>query len=108
MMGEQVRVDFDEDMISVIHEDGTRESVKWSELSAVVIKTTDQGPLVEDVFFILIGKDHQSGCVVPQGAIGEKELFSALQDRLPGFDNEKVIEAMSSTDNHSFLIWSKV
>lgn len=108
MMGEQVRVDFDEDMISVIHEDGTRESVKWSELTAVVIKTTDQGPLLEDVFFILFGNDQKSGCVVPQEATGASELFSALQDRLPGFDNEKVIEAMSSTDNHSFLIWSRV
>jgi hypothetical protein len=76
-------------------------------LSAVVIKTTDQGPFLEDVFFILIGKDQQSGCVVTQGAAGESELFNALQTRLPGIDNEKVIEAMSSTDNHSFLIWRR-
>lgn len=107
MMGEQVRVRFDEDAISVIHKDGTRESVKWSELTAVVIETTDQGPFMEDVFFILVGSDHSPGCVVPQGAAGESELFSALQTRLPGFDNERVIEAMSSTDNNSFLIWRR-
>ena len=76
-------------------------------MSAVVIRTTDEGLFLDDVFFILMGKDQQSGCVVPQGAAGESELFSALQSRLAGFDNEKVIEAMSSTGNNSFMIWRR-
>lgn len=100
-----VSVQFDDESISVVRQDGSREAVRWSDLSAVVIKTTDEGPSIEDIFFILIGKDQQSGCVVPQGASGESELFSALQTRLPGYDNEKVIEAMSSTGTNSFLIW---
>jgi hypothetical protein len=103
----RVMVDFDDENISLIREDGSRESVRWSDLSAVVIKTTDEGPFLEDVFFILFGNDQKSGCVVPQEATGASELFSALQDRLPGFDNEKVIEAMSSSNNRSFLIWRR-
>ena len=102
-----MRVYFDDETISVVRQDGSRESVRWNDLSAVVIQTTDQGPFNDDVFFILMGKDDRSGCVVPQGAIGESELFSALQIRLPGFDNEKVIEAMSSSENRSFLAWSR-
>jgi hypothetical protein len=106
-MVSRVKVFFDDESISVIRQDGSRESVRWSDLREVVIKTTDEGPFIEDVFIILIGKDQRSGCLVPQGADGESELFSALQARLPGFDNEKVIEAMSSSENRSFLLWSR-
>lgn len=104
-MDNQVSVYFDDEQISVIHQDGTEQVMMWRDLTAVMIQTTDQGPFNEDVFFILIGKDEQSGYVVPQGASGESDLFSALQQRLAGFDNEKVIEAMSSTENNTFLVW---
>jgi hypothetical protein len=106
-MAGMVSVQFDDESISVIRQDDHRESVRWSDLSEVWIKTTNEGPFLEDVFYILIGKDQQSGCVVPQGAAGESELFGALQTCLPGFDNEKVIEAMSSTGNQSFLVWRR-
>jgi hypothetical protein len=106
-MGNQVSVYFDDEQISVIQQDGTAESIMWRDLTAVMIKTTDQGPFNEDAFFILIGKDEQSDCVVPHGASGESDMFSALQQRLAGFDNEKAIEAMSSTKNNTFLVWRK-
>jgi hypothetical protein len=101
------KIDFDDDSIKVINADGSSESIKWSELTAVFILTTDQGPFTDDVFFLLIDSEHPSGIVVPQGTIGDRNLFIALQERLPGFDNEKVIEAMSSTENTSFLIWDQ-
>jgi hypothetical protein len=67
------------------------ETVQWSDLQAVITMTTDQGPLLDDVFWVLVGKD--SGCVVPSEAEGMNNLLVRLQ-RLPGFDNRKVIEAM--------------
>jgi YD repeat-containing protein len=101
------KVIFDEILISVNHADGSQESVKWDDLEAVLIKTTAAGPFTEDVFFVLVGKGAQSGCVVPQGAVGENELFTALQKRLPGFDNELVVQAMMSTEDKTFLVWKK-
>jgi len=41
------------------------EQVAWDDLVGVDIVTIDQGPSVEDVFFVLHGKDGK-GAVVPQ------------------------------------------
>jgi hypothetical protein len=83
---------------------GNVESVEWKDLQKIEIVTTDQGPFLPDVFWVLHGS--QAGCVVPHGSDGEKELLDRLQ-KLPGFRNEAVIEAMSSTENRRFLCWEK-
>lgn len=103
----QTEVLFDDDLITVIREGSTLESVKWDDVEAVLIKTTDTGPFREDVFFVLVDSGAFSGCVIPQGVAGESELFAALQERLPGFDNEAVVQAMMSTENKTFLVWKK-
>ncbi len=84
--------------------DGRTESVRWSELREVHIVTTDQGPFVDDVFWLLIGD--QGGCAVPSEAAGYNELLHRLQE-LPGFDNHAVIAAMGCTDNDSFPVWQR-
>jgi hypothetical protein len=66
---------------------------------------TDEGPFVDDVFFLLLGNDGK-GCCVPPGAEGSGPLLDRLQ-ALPGFDNGKVIEAMGSTGNARFVCWRK-
>src|SRR4051812_17361617 len=85
--------------------DGTLEHVAWDELVEVFVMTTDAGPFVEDVFFVLEGK-HGTGCVVPQGAPESSQLLERLQ-RLPGFDNEAIIQAMSCTENARFVCWRR-
>ncbi len=73
----------------------------------MLIETTDEGPFVPDVFWLLLTKDMSSGCIIPQGAAGENKLLEAMQKRLSGFNNEALIEAMGSTDNGRFLIWER-
>lgn len=90
--------------VSCRHPDGATESVAWDDLQKVELVTTDHGPFIPDVFWVLHGSE--VGCVVPVGATGERELLQRLQ-LLPGFRNEAVIEAMSSTDNRRFLCWQK-
>jgi len=80
------------------------EAVTWDDLQAVLLETTDEGQFATDVFWILIGK--KGGCVIPQGATGEKELLARLQT-LAGFDNEAVIAAMMSVENQRFLCWER-
>jgi hypothetical protein len=84
--------------------DGKTERVAWNDLQRVEIVTTDQGPFVPDVFWVLHGTE--SGCVVPQGATGDMELLVRLQ-KLPGFDNIAVIEAGPSAGNKRFLCWQR-
>jgi hypothetical protein len=85
--------------------DGLSGSLAWEQVTRVTIRTTDQGPFVEDVFYILESADGET-LVVPQMAPGCEELLSALQ-ALPGFDNEAVIAAMACTDNQEFLCWER-
>lgn len=103
----QVCVTFDSERVRCCRPGGKEESIAWENLDAVLVETTDQGPLLPDVFWLLLSKDMKSGCVVPQGATGEEELLKELQRKLPGFDHEALILAMASTENHRFLVWQR-
>jgi hypothetical protein len=82
---------------------GEARMVRWDELIAVLIETTDQGPFVEDVWWILI--DHSGHCIIPQD-VGGEPLLLRLQ-ALPGFDNDAVIAAMSSVENKLLVCWQR-
>jgi len=97
-------IEITDQKISCGQPNGLVEEVTWEELEKVEIHTTDEGPFVEDVFWVLHGSGR--GCVIPQGATNSEELLNRLQD-LPDFDNKMVVEAMASTDNNEFLIWEK-
>jgi hypothetical protein len=99
------RVTFDDETVVRTQPDGRVETVRWDDLQQVTIMTTGDGPIADDVFFMLHGKD-QSGCAVPQSADGAEALLQRLQ-QLPGFNNEAVIEAMSSTANATFVCWKR-
>jgi len=85
--------------------DGAIEEVAWEDLVEVQIVTTDEGPFVDDVFFLLVGRDG-SGVCVPQGAPGSETLLDRLQ-KLPNFDNGEVIRAMVCSENARFVCWKK-
>ena len=95
-------ISVDERQISCTKPNGVIESVGWKDLRLVLIQTTNEGPYVPDVFWYLIGDE--SGFVVPLGATGEEAMLEQLQ-QLPGFDNEAVSEAMTSTSNRKFVCW---
>lgn len=98
------QVSWDDTTITCTSPSGDVQSVPWRDLQSVAIRTTDAGPFVADVFWILQGSE--STCTIPQGARGESELLRRLQE-LPDFNSEAVIAAMSSTDNAEFLCWSR-
>lgn len=97
-------VTFDAERITRTMADGRVEAVRWDELREVGIVTTDAGPYVDDVFWVLIGDE--GGCIVPSEAEGATALLERLQD-LPGFDNAAVIRAMACTDNERFPVWRR-
>src|SRR5687768_4897049 len=84
--------------------DGKVERVGWADLQQVEVVTTGDGPFAPDVFWVLHGRD--GGCAMPQGATGDGELLARLQV-LPGFDNDALIAAMSSTSDRRFLCWRR-
>ena len=78
--------------------------MRWGDLQKVEVVTTGNGPFAPDVFWVLHGTG--GGCLVPQGATGDKELLERLQ-ALPGFDNRAFIEAMSCASERRFLCWQR-
>src|SRR5579864_7932346 len=79
-------------------------AVRIDELDEIGIETTDQGPFIEDVFWIL-----KQGPV--RLRIGEPHpVFRRLMDSfgsLQDFDWESFAEAMSCIENHYFLCWTR-
>jgi hypothetical protein len=43
--------------------------------------------------------------MVPHDAVLRTKLLAEMRARLPGIDDRKVIEAMGSTSDRSFVIW---
>ena len=84
--------------------DGSVEQVGWDDLQRVEILNTSDGPFLPDIFWVLAGS--ATGCVIPWGATGEKELLMRLQ-QLPGFDNEALLGLVGRTDDHRTLCWQR-
>lgn len=97
-------VSFDEEEVVRTMPNGAQERVRWSDLSEVYIVTSDEGPFVDDVCWVLRGTT--SGCLVPSEADGMEELLRRLQ-QLPLFNDEAVIKAMGCTSNATFPCWSR-
>jgi hypothetical protein len=79
--------------------------VAIEEIRRVTIQTTDEGPFDCDVFFVvetIAGRR----CFIPQDLAGADDLLILLQ-KLPGFDNKAVIEAMACVEDRKFLCWEK-
>lgn len=98
------QIEMTDEKLTCTRSDGTIEEITWEELNKIEIHTNDCGPFIEDVYWVLHGNNR--GCVIPQGAPDSTELLKRLQD-LPGFSNEKFMDAMACTDNNEFLIWEK-
>jgi len=75
-----VTVSFNDLEVVVTRPNGKIEKVEWADLKAVILSNNDKGPFFTDIYWILVGS--QSGCVVPTGANGKRELLECLQ-KLP-------------------------
>jgi hypothetical protein len=103
-----VAVNWTDDEIVATYPSGEKQAVRWESLTRVAIRTTSEGPFSPDVFWDLhAGRDDRPAVVYPGGATGETELLEELQKRLPGFDNDALITAMSCTSHGYFIVWQR-
>ena len=84
--------------------DGTVSRISWADLQEVGILTTSGGPFAPDVFWMLL--DTAGGCAIPQGTTGDDLLLDRLW-KLPGFDGEAFINAMSCATDNKFICWRR-
>lgn len=90
--------------VRVVDPSGQERRTSWSYIERLLLRTTDAGPLVPDVFWEVQPVEEPS-LVFPGGATGEAEFLRLAQAHLPGFRNDQVIAAMSSTSNREFVVW---
>lgn len=76
--------------------------IPWTEVIAVGLRTTADGPFAEDVFWMFLLSD---GCLEVPGALITSEALAVLQKHLPGLDSMKIVEAMGSTQNRMWRLW---
>ncbi len=90
-----------------VHGPDGRETLAWTEITAVRIRTTDAGPLADDVFWEFDTAAKASAVTMTNMARGIHELLETAPRHLPGFDHDAVIAAMGSTDHAVFDVWSR-
>ena len=88
-------VEVSDEVVRSIEPGGAVIELALDDLEQVDIVTTDAGPLICDVFWVLRGV--KAVCEIPQGATGEPQLLTRLQ-QLPDFRTEMVMEAMGCTE----------
>jgi hypothetical protein len=97
-------LEWDDIRISCRHPSGVVETVRWADLQVVRIRTTSEGPFVDDIFWELIGGE--PSCTVPSETPGAKKLLDKL-GTLPGFSDEAVVKAMCCAQDAEFLCWRR-
>jgi hypothetical protein len=97
-------VEVDERQISYFgaYDGGT---VAVDSLARVTAMTNSQGPWAEDLFWVL-EEDGGNTISIPNSAAGADNLFDAFS-ALPGVDFAAATRALGSTQNDSYVIWSK-
>lgn len=75
----------------------------WENLIEVRVETSDRGPWVDDMTWILRTATHE--LEIPSEIPGTDDLLRQLQ-KLPGFDNRQVIAASACTENARFVCWA--
>ena len=82
-----------------------KNKVEWDKINRIQIVTTDEGPEVCDVFYMIQDSDGGGVCI-PQDR-EESEVITNRILNLPGFDYETFTRAMGSTENKWFDVWEK-
>lgn len=99
-------VEADNERIAAVDPSGKLSWVKLGDLTRIFIETNDSGPFAEDVWWLLLGADGKVTVRFPQSAEGESDVVEALL-KLPGFDYDRMIEAMGTTDHGFFPVWRR-
>lgn len=92
-----------EEELILEYKNGNKENYLFVELKKASLITTDEGPFVDDVFWLMMFK---TIIMIPQGIPGEDNLLARMQ-KLPDFDNDAVIEAMTCSENNAFHVWER-
>jgi len=90
------------DAIHCTFKDADKRVARWKTMKKIVMRTTDEGPLLPDMFWHFIDADGE--VAFPQGALGEQQIKERAME-LEGFDFAQFIASQACTDNATFTVW---
>lgn len=103
---QRIHVLHDADLITLKVPGAPDLSIAWDAIESVAIVSGDELTDPPELFWLLLGGDRRRPVLIPMGVPGEHDLVHAMQDRLDGFDNMAVIEAMSAKGRVGFKVWN--
>lgn len=95
------KVTVDESKVTVFG-GGREEPMVWSSIKGIALEVKP-GSYGSDIYWHVLGAE--GGLIFPMEAEGLAEALRFFQT-LPGFDNEKVIAAIQSSEEKLFMLWS--
>jgi len=101
------RISAGPDGLSIRTPDGRHMGLPWSDVERVSIRTTDRGPMEQDVWWHFEVTETRGALSVPNDTEGIDAFIADAPTWLPGFDDEAIIEAMGSTGNQEFVVWRR-
>ena len=81
---------------------GRNETILFADLSKVSIVSTSSGPFADDLFWQL--ETPSLSVLIPCSMEEDEQLLDKMQS-LPGFDNRVFIQAMTCTEDKTFVCW---
>lgn len=102
-----VELRHDVNAITAKYPDGAMITMKWSELTNIGIASVEAPQGEPSLYWGLHAGKRIPTISYPHGAVGDKELLAEFAKRLPGFDMEKVMQAVTATGRAHFQIWPK-
>ena len=82
------------------------EAVRWDELSRVEVRARETGPDRQDALFLLHGEG-TNGVAVPGPLAQRLDLAATLRQRLPGFRDDLLAQALAAGESGAFVLWEK-
>jgi hypothetical protein len=81
--------------------------IEWGKIEKIDVLTTDDGPFVQDIFWVISSSAGKSKLVLPMNDAveGHQELMKQIF-KLPSFDYKTFITATGSTSKKIFSVWS--
>jgi hypothetical protein len=86
--------------------DGREEAVDWCELTEVEVVTAQRGPHGRHGGVVVLAGDAARGCLVPLDRLEDCGLVEQLQ-LLPGFDVQRLIEALGRKAPSRSTVWER-
>lgn len=82
------------------------EAVRWGELAKVEVLARETGPGKQQPLFLLHGAG-TNGVAVPGPLAQQHDLPGTLRQRLPGFRDDLLAQALAATETGTFTLWEK-